>query len=125
MASCTAAAWRRPGLHIPAPQRPHAARARAQNYVRNLVDFQNSVVGHLERFDAIAAHLAAGDNVVMLANHQTEADPGARRRPGRSVPWPEMPTRSLGAARAKGGAARAQRCGRCCWRARTRAWRRT
>jgi len=52
--------------------------------VRNLVDFQNSVVGHLERFDAIAAYLAAGDNVGMLANHQTEADPGARRRPHRS-----------------------------------------
>ena len=53
----------------------------AQNYVRNLVDFQNSVVGHLENFDRIAAYLAAGDNVVLLANHQTEADPGAP--PGR------------------------------------------
>lgn len=34
-----------------------------------------SVLGHTEIFDKIEAQLAAGDNVVMLANHQTEADP--------------------------------------------------
>ena len=56
---------------------PSAGAPRLQNYVRNLVDFQKSVVGHLENFDRVAAYLAAGDNVVMLANHQTEADPGA------------------------------------------------
>ena len=56
---------------------PSAGAPRLQNYVRNLVDFQNSVVGHLENFDRVAAYLAAGDNVVILANHQTEADPGA------------------------------------------------
>lgn len=56
-----------------------------QNYVRNLVDFRNSVVGHLENFDRVAAYLAAGDNVVMLANHQTEADPGAHPLLPRSV----------------------------------------
>ncbi len=45
--------------------------------MRNLIDFKTSVVGGLDNFDRIAAQLAAGDNVIMLANHQTEADPGA------------------------------------------------
>lgn len=47
-----------------------------QNYVRNLVNFAISVVGHLENFDKMQAYLDQGDNVVCLANHQTEADPG-------------------------------------------------
>ena len=50
--------------------------APVQNYVRNLIDYSNSVVGNLHVFDRIEALLAKGDNVVMLANHQTEADPG-------------------------------------------------
>ncbi len=49
-----------------------------QNYVRNLINFDISVVGHLENFDKAAEYLARGDNVIMLANHQTEADPGER-----------------------------------------------
>lgn len=49
-----------------------------QRYVRNLIDFDNSVVGHLEIFDEIERQLSAGENVVMLANHQTEADPAVR-----------------------------------------------
>lgn len=47
-----------------------------QRYVASLTDFSRSVVGHKERWDAAAAQLAAGENVVLLANHQTEADPG-------------------------------------------------
>uniref|UniRef100_UPI002ED70977 Glycerol-3-phosphate acyltransferase, chloroplastic n=1 Tax=Lobosphaera incisa TaxID=312850 RepID=UPI002ED70977 len=47
-----------------------------QNYVRTLLDFSKSVVGHLARFDEIEQQIAAGENVVLLANHQTEADPG-------------------------------------------------
>ncbi len=47
-----------------------------QNYVRNLVNFDISVVGHLDNFDKMQAYLDQGDNVVCLANHQTEADPG-------------------------------------------------
>lgn len=47
-----------------------------QNYVRNLVNFDISVVGHLENFDKMQSYLDQGDNVVCLANHQTEADPG-------------------------------------------------
>jgi hypothetical protein len=46
-----------------------------QAYVRELVDFSKSLVGHADRFARVAAQLAAGDNVVLLANHQTEADP--------------------------------------------------
>ncbi len=33
-------------------------------------------VGHLEHFDALQEQLQQGHNVVLLANHQTEADPG-------------------------------------------------
>lgn len=33
------------------------------------------MLGHRERFDRIEQQLAAGENVVLLANHQTEADP--------------------------------------------------
>lgn len=47
-----------------------------QNYVSSLINFDISVVGHLENFDKAAEYLAKGDNVIMLANHQTEADPG-------------------------------------------------
>lgn len=46
-----------------------------QNYVRNLIDFKRSYVGNLHNFDKIEQLLAKGDNVVVLANHQTEADP--------------------------------------------------
>ena len=46
--------------------------------MRNLIDFDASVVGHLEVFDTIQAQLEAGENVVLLANHQTEADPAVR-----------------------------------------------
>ena len=45
--------------------------------MRNLIDFKSSVVGGLENFNRISELLAAGENVIMLANHQTEADPGA------------------------------------------------
>ena len=41
-----------------------------QNYVRNLIDFENSVLGGKENFDKIEEYLSKGDNVVILANHQ-------------------------------------------------------
>lgn len=47
-----------------------------QNYVRTLINFNKSVVGHLDRFQKVQEQLDAGDNVILLANHQTEADPG-------------------------------------------------
>ena len=34
------------------------------------------MVGNIQNFDKIEELLAKGDNVVVLANHQTEADPG-------------------------------------------------
>jgi glycerol-3-phosphate O-acyltransferase len=47
-----------------------------QKYVGSLIDFTKSWIGHKERFDKIQQQLAAGDNVIILANHQSEADPG-------------------------------------------------
>jgi glycerol-3-phosphate O-acyltransferase len=46
-----------------------------QRYIRGLVDFSRSQLGHADRFARVEAQLAAGHNVVLLANHQTEADP--------------------------------------------------
>lgn len=46
-----------------------------QRYIRGLVDFSKSVVGHVDRFAVLREQLKAGHNVVLLANHQTEADP--------------------------------------------------
>lgn len=46
-----------------------------QKYIRGLVDFSKSQLGHKERFAQISENLKAGHNVVLLANHQTEADP--------------------------------------------------
>lgn len=47
-----------------------------QRYVGTLIDFENSALGHRERWDHAAELLAQGHNVILLANHQTEADPG-------------------------------------------------
>ena len=46
--------------------------------MQNLIDFDKSVVGNLDIFDTMQAQLDAGENVVLLANHQTEADPAVR-----------------------------------------------
>ena len=46
-----------------------------QKYVGTLINFQDSVLGHLERWDEIERQLEERHNVVLLANHQTEADP--------------------------------------------------
>ncbi|KXZ42557.1 hypothetical protein GPECTOR_136g640 [Gonium pectorale] len=47
-----------------------------QRYVATLIDFKNSVLGYRERWDRVQELLAQKHNVVLLANHQTEADPG-------------------------------------------------
>ncbi|GIL81599.1 hypothetical protein Vretimale_1259 [Volvox reticuliferus] len=47
-----------------------------QRYVGTLIDFQNSVLGHRERWDRVQELIEQKHNVVLLANHQTEADPG-------------------------------------------------
>ncbi|GMJ12526.1 ACYLTRANSFERASE 1 [Hibiscus trionum] len=46
-----------------------------QNYIRPLVDFRNSYVGNLSLFYEIEEKLKQGHNVVLISNHQTEADP--------------------------------------------------
>ncbi|CAI9095289.1 OLC1v1031201C1 [Oldenlandia corymbosa var. corymbosa] len=46
-----------------------------QNYIRPLIDFRNSYIGNLSLFDDIRVKLQRGENIVMMSNHQTEADP--------------------------------------------------
>ncbi|KAK4792363.1 hypothetical protein SAY86_022798 [Trapa natans] len=46
-----------------------------QNYIRPLIDFRNSYVGNISIFNDIQEKLQQGHNVVMISNHQTEADP--------------------------------------------------
>ncbi|KAK8614271.1 hypothetical protein V6N13_122637 [Hibiscus sabdariffa] len=46
-----------------------------QNYIRPLIDFRNSYVGNLSLFYEIEEKLKQGHNVVLISNHQTEADP--------------------------------------------------
>lgn len=48
--------------------------ALGNQYVGNLVDWGRSVLAFPDRWGRVAAALAAGDNVVLLANHQSEAD---------------------------------------------------
>ena len=43
-------------------------------YVGNLLNFSRSLVRWPERWDAVDAALKRGENVVMMANHQSEAD---------------------------------------------------
>jgi glycerol-3-phosphate O-acyltransferase len=43
-------------------------------YVGALVDWRRSVLRHEARWSTIEAQLAAGENVILLANHQSEAD---------------------------------------------------
>lgn len=47
------------------------------DFVRPLVDMQLSSVQGLEHLNQIASKIRAKDNVILLANHQTEADPQA------------------------------------------------
>ncbi len=42
---------------------------------KGVADLKHSSARHLEHLDVIEKQLEAGDNVVMLANHQSEADP--------------------------------------------------
>lgn len=45
-----------------------------QEYVKPLVDFDSSYVRNLEYWEEVSKSLRAGENVVLFANHQTEAD---------------------------------------------------
>ena len=46
-----------------------------QRYIRGLVDFSRSMLGNEDYFKEVQDQLQRGENVVLLANHQTEADP--------------------------------------------------
>ncbi|CBI33823.3 hypothetical protein VitviT2T_002512 [Vitis vinifera] len=46
-----------------------------QNYIRPLVDFSNSYVGNISLFCDMEEKLQQGHNIVLISNHQTEADP--------------------------------------------------
>ncbi|CAN0842847.1 Glycerol-3-phosphate acyltransferase, chloroplastic [Linum grandiflorum] len=46
-----------------------------QKYIRPLIDFRNSYVGNVSIFSEIEEKLQQGHNVILMSNHQTEADP--------------------------------------------------
>lgn len=46
-----------------------------QKYIRPLIDFRNSYVGNVSIFNEIQEKLQQGHNIVLISNHQTEADP--------------------------------------------------
>ncbi|XP_057872387.2 glycerol-3-phosphate acyltransferase ATS12, chloroplastic [Cryptomeria japonica] len=46
-----------------------------QNYIRPLIDFRNSYVGNLSVFHEMEKLLMQGHNIVLISNHQSEADP--------------------------------------------------
>merc|ERR1719428_2781669 len=46
-----------------------------QRYIGNLINFETSYIGHAERLQEIQEQLARGENVLLYANHQSEADP--------------------------------------------------
>ena len=54
---------------------PFDYHAFGQDFIRPLIDITSSRVLHRSVFDTIQAQLAAGDNVILLSNHQTEAEP--------------------------------------------------
>uniref|UniRef100_A0A452YQT6 Phospholipid/glycerol acyltransferase domain-containing protein n=1 Tax=Aegilops tauschii subsp. strangulata TaxID=200361 RepID=A0A452YQT6_AEGTS len=59
-----------------------------QNYIRPLVDFRNSYVGNISVFSDMENQLRQGHNVVLMSNHQTEADPAVIALSlERSNPW--------------------------------------
>ncbi|KAJ4728583.1 Glycerol-3-phosphate acyltransferase, chloroplastic [Melia azedarach] len=46
-----------------------------QNYIRPLIDFRNSYIGNVSLFCEMEEKLKQGHNIVLISNHQTEADP--------------------------------------------------
>ncbi|XAR54771.1 Glycerol-3-phosphate 1-O-acyltransferase [Bertholletia excelsa] len=46
-----------------------------QNYFRPLIDFRKSFVGNISLFKEMEEKLKQGHNIVLISNHQTEADP--------------------------------------------------
>ncbi|XP_078439915.1 phospholipid/glycerol acyltransferase family protein [Wolffia australiana] len=46
-----------------------------QNYFRPLIDFRKSYVGNIPIFHEVEHQLRKGHNVILISNHQSEADP--------------------------------------------------
>lgn len=46
-----------------------------QNYIRPLIDFRRSYIGNISIFSDMEDKLQQGHNIVLMSNHQTEADP--------------------------------------------------
>ncbi|XP_044501279.1 glycerol-3-phosphate acyltransferase ATS12, chloroplastic-like isoform X2 [Mangifera indica] len=46
-----------------------------QNYIRPLIDFSNSYAGNISLFYEMEQKLQQGHNIILISNHQTEADP--------------------------------------------------
>ncbi|XP_022860740.1 glycerol-3-phosphate acyltransferase, chloroplastic isoform X1 [Olea europaea var. sylvestris] len=46
-----------------------------QNYIRPLIDFRNSYVGNISIFNEMEKKLQQGENIILISNHQSEADP--------------------------------------------------
>ncbi|KAI9111747.1 hypothetical protein K1719_017437 [Acacia pycnantha] len=46
-----------------------------QNYIRPLIDFRNSYIGNVSLFCEMEEKLKQGHNIILMSNHQTEADP--------------------------------------------------
>ncbi|XP_054809659.1 glycerol-3-phosphate acyltransferase, chloroplastic isoform X2 [Prosopis cineraria] len=46
-----------------------------QNYIRPLIDFRNSYIGNVSLFYEMEEKLKQGHNIILMSNHQTEADP--------------------------------------------------
>ena len=51
---------------------PYDYYAFGQRWIRGLVDFSKSMLGHQDLFEQVQRQLAAGENVVLLGNHQSE-----------------------------------------------------
>ncbi|XP_071737435.1 glycerol-3-phosphate acyltransferase, chloroplastic [Rutidosis leptorrhynchoides] len=46
-----------------------------QNYIRPLINFRESYVGNVSLFSTMEEQLKQGENVILISNHQSEADP--------------------------------------------------
>ena len=48
----------------------------ANAYIGSLIEFDRSILRYPERWTKVQEQLAAGENVIMLGNHQSEGDAG-------------------------------------------------
>ncbi|CAM8877797.1 unnamed protein product [Rhodiola kirilowii] len=63
------------GPYHKAIRQPYDYYMLGQSYIRPLVDLRNSYVGNLHIFYEMEEKLQKGHNIILISNHQTEADP--------------------------------------------------